>query len=125
MKFVKEVDVPSVKVMLDTFHMNIEEDSIGGAIRATKGLLGHFHTGECNRRVPGRGRTPWFEIAHALKDIGYKGNVCMEPFVRMGGRVGSDIKVWRELEPGITEAKMDADAKAALDFERIVLEGVR
>ena len=124
-KFVKEVGVPSVKVMLDTFHMNIEEDSIGSAIRSTKGLLGHFHTGECNRRVPGRGRTPWHEIALALKDIGYNGNVCMEPFVRMGGKVGEDIKIWRELEPGITEAKMDADAKAALDFERIVLEGVR
>ena len=123
-KFVKEVDVPSVKVMLDTFHMNIEEDSIGGAIRSTKGLLGHFHTGECNRRVPGRGRTPWHEIALALKDIGYDGNVCMEPFVRMGGKVGEDIKIWRELEPGISEAKMDADAKAALDFERIVFEGV-
>ena len=123
-KFVKEVDVPSVKVMLDTFHMNIEEDSIGGAIRSTKGLLGHFHTGECNRRVPGRGRTPWHEIACALKDIRYNGTVCMEPFVRMGGKVGEDIKIWRELEPGITEAKMDADAKAALDFERIVFEGV-
>ena len=123
-KFVKEVDVPSVKVMLDTFHMNIEEDSIGGAIRETKGLLGHFHTGECNRRVPGRGRTPWHEIATALKDIRYNGTVCMEPFVRMGGKVGEDIKIWRELEPGITEAKMDADAKAALDFERIVFEGV-
>ena len=124
-RFVQEVDVPSVKVMLDTFHMNIEEDSIGGAIRSTKGLLGHFHTGECNRRVPGRGRTPWFEIATALKDIGYDGNVCMEPFVRMGGKVGEDIKIWRELEPGISEAKMDADAKAALDFERIVFEGAR
>ncbi len=123
-KFVKEVDVPSVKVMLDTFHMNIEEDSIGGAIRSTKGLLGHFHTGECNRRVPGRGRTPWHEIATALKDIRYNGTVCMEPFVRMGGKVGEDIKIWRELEPGISEAKMDADAKAALDFERIVFEGV-
>ena len=43
----------------------------------------------------------------------------------MGGKVGEDIKIWRELEPGITESKMDADAKAALDFERIVLEGVR
>lgn len=124
-KFVKEVDVPSVKVMLDTFHMNIEEDSIGDAIRSTKGLLGHFHTGECNRRVPGRGRTPWHEIACALKAIGYKGNVCMEPFVRMGGKVGEDIKIWRELEPDISEARMDADAKAALDFERVVLEGVR
>ena len=123
-KFVKEVDVPAVKVMLDTFHMNIEEDSIGGAIRSTRGLLGHFHTGECNRRVPGRGRTPWHEIACALKDIGYDGNVCMEPFVRMGGKVGEDIKIWRELEPGISEAKMDADAKGALEFERIVFEGV-
>ena len=87
--------------------------------------VGHFHTGECNRHVPGRGRTPWHEIALALKDIGYNGNVCMEPFVRMGGKVGEDIKVWRELEPGIGETKMDADAKAALDFERIVFEGVR
>ena len=120
-KFVREVDVPSVKVMLDTFHMNIEEDSIGGAIRLTKGLLGHFHTGECNRRGPGRGRTPWAEIGAALKEIGYDGCVVMEPFVRMGGKVGEDIKVWRELEPGITEEKMDADAKEALEFQRKVL----
>jgi len=121
-RFVKEVDAPAVKVMLDTFHMNIEEDSIGGAIRSTKDLLGHFHTGECNRRVPGCGRTPWTEIAAALKEIGYDGNVVMEPFVRMGGQVGSDIKIWSELEPGITEEKMDADAKEALAFERKVFE---
>ena len=68
---------------------------------------------------------PWREIGEALRDIGYDGTVCMEPFVRMGGKVGEDIKIWRELEPGISEAKMDADAKAALDFERIVFEGVR
>ena len=55
--FVKEVGKPNVKVMLDTFHMNIEEDSIGGAIRTAGSLLGHLHTGECNRRVPGKGRT--------------------------------------------------------------------
>ena len=75
MKFVKEGGMPSVKVMLDTFHMNIEEDSIGGAIRSTNGLLGHFHTGEFNRRVPGRGRTPWHEITLALKDIGWTGKM--------------------------------------------------
>ena len=39
--------------------------------------------------------------------------------------MGEDITIWRELEPGIDEAKMDADAKAALYFERIVFEGVR
>ena len=119
--FVKEVGKPNVKVMLDTFHMNIEEDSIGGAIRTAGPLLGHFHTGECNRRVPGKGRTPWREIGEALRDIGYDGTIVMEPFVRMGGTVGADIKVWRELSQGADEVQMDHDALDALKFSRYML----
>jgi len=119
--FVKEVDKPNVKVMLDTFHMNIEEDSIGGAIRTAGPLLGHFHTGECNRRVPGKGRTPWREIGEALRDIGYNGTVVMEPFIKMGGQVGADIKVWRDLSQGADEAQMDQDARDALTFSRYML----
>ena len=121
-RFVREVDEPAVRVMLDTFHMNIEESDFGAAIRSAKGLLGHFHTGECNRLVPGKGRIPWREIASALRDIGYDGNVVMEPFVRMGGRVGSDIKVWRDLSHGATGEQLDADAAAALRFERYIFE---
>ncbi len=121
-KFVKEVDLPSVKVMLDTFHMNIEEDSMGDAIRATKGLLGHFHTGECNRRVPGKGRMPWREIGNALNDIGYEGLVCMEPFVRMGGTVGSDIKVWRDISRGADIVQLDREAAESVAFERYIFE---
>ncbi len=120
--FVREVDVPAVKLMLDTFHMNIEEDSMGGAIRAAKGLMGHFHTGECNRRVPGQGRMPWGEIGEALRDIGYDGTVCMEPFVRMGGTVGSDIKVWRDMSRGATLEQLDKDAAESVAFERSVFE---
>ena len=119
--FVKEVDKPNVKLMLDTFHMNIEEDSIGGAIRTAGPLLGHLHTGECNRRVPGKGRTPWREIGEALRDIDYDGTIVMEPFVKMGGTVGSDIKVWRDLSEGADEARMDQDARDALIFSRYML----
>ena len=119
--FVKEVGKPNVKVMLDTFHMNIEEDSIGGAIRTAGPLLGHLHTGECNRRVPGKGRTPWLEVGEALRDIGYDGTIVMEPFVKMGGTVGSDIKVWRDLSQGADEARMDQDAREALIFSRYML----
>jgi D-psicose/D-tagatose/L-ribulose 3-epimerase len=119
--FVTEVDKPNVKVMLDTFHMNIEEDSIGGAIRTAGPLLGHLHTGECNRRLPGKGRTPWREIGEALRDIGYNGTIVMEPFVKTGGTVGSEIKVWRDLSEGADEAKMDQDAKDALIFSRYML----
>lgn len=121
-QFVKEVGLPSVKVMLDTFHMNIEEDSMGDAIRSAKGLLGHFHTGEANRRVPGRGRMPWREIGNALQDIGYDGLVCMEPFVRMGGQVGSDIKVWRDISRGASIEQLDREAAESVAFERYIFE---
>ncbi len=121
-EFVKQVGHPNVKVMLDTFHMNIEEDSIGGAIRTAGNHLGHFHTGECNRKVPGKGRTPWREIGEALRDIGYNGGVVMEPFVRMGGKVGSDIKVWRDISRGASQDQLDSDAREALNFSRYMLE---
>jgi D-psicose/D-tagatose/L-ribulose 3-epimerase len=120
--FVEEVGSPSVKVMLDTFHMNIEEDSIGGAIRKAGARLGHLHTGECNRKVPGKGRIPWGEVGGALRDIGYKGSVVMEPFVTMGGKVGSDIKIWHDVSRGADESKLDRDARDALVFSRYVLE---
>ena len=46
--------------------------------------------------------------------------VVMEPFTKMGGTVGSEIKVWRESFHNADEAKMDADIKEALEFkERI------
>ncbi|EPR10350.1 sugar phosphate isomerase/epimerase family protein [Ruminiclostridium papyrosolvens] len=122
-EFIKAVDSPNVKLMLDTFHMNIEEDSLGDAIRTAGKYLGHFHTGECNRRVPGKGRIPWQEIGCALRDIGYNDAVVMEPFVLMGGQVGSDIKVWRDLSEGASSEQLDMNAKEALEFTKHVFEG--
>lgn len=116
-----EKEADNVKVMLDTFHMNIEEESIGNAIRTAGDLLGHFHTGECNRMVPGMGRTPWREIHDALKEIEYDGTVVMEPFVMPGGQVGKDVKVWREIIPDSSEKRLDLDAKKALEFQRYML----
>ncbi len=121
--FVKEVDCPNVWVMLDTFHMNIEETSIGAAIRTAGDLLGHFHTGECNRMVPGKGRTPWREIGEALAEIGYDKRVVMEPFVNMGGQVGQDIKIWRPICGDMTEEMLDRDARESLIFQRYMLDG--
>ena len=117
-QFVKEVDVPSVKVMLDTFHMNIEEDSMVSAIRQAGSLLGHFHVGENNRRLPGQGVLPWVEIGHALNEIGYNKAVVMEPFVMPGGGVGSDIKVWRTLKENPTAQRLDADAAQSVQYLR-------
>ncbi len=115
-EFVAQVGEPNVKVMLDTFHMNIEEENLLDAIRLAGDALGHVHVGENNRRLPGPGGLPWASIGGALREVGYTGHVVMEPFVLMGGRVGDDIKVWRDLAPGKTEADLDADAAASLRY---------
>lgn len=121
-QFVTEVDRDNVKVMLDTFHMNIEETSISAAIRTAGNLLGHFHTGECNRMVPGQGRMPWREIAEALHEIQYDGSVVMEPFVRRGGQIEKDIHIWRNMKTDISEEILDRDARNALLFEKYLFE---
>ena len=117
MDYIAQVDGDNVKVLLDTYHMNIEENNIGDAIRLVGDKLGSFHTGENNRRAPGRGHLDWDEIFQALKDINYTGRIVSEPFVAMGGEVGRDIKVWRDLDIP-TEENIDAEAAFLLAFER-------
>lgn len=122
LRYVDAVGNNRVGVMLDTFHMNIEEDNIGDAIRKAGDKLVHFHMGERNRKVPGKGTMPWAEIGQALRDINYQHAAVMEPFVLQGGRVGQDIKIWRNLLTDTSEAKLDADAKHSCEFVRHVFE---
>lgn len=117
-EYVRRVGSPNLKILLDSFHMNIEEDSFREAIRTAGDLLGHLHIGETNRRAPGRGRIPWHEIAAALKEIGYRGSIVMEPFLQPGGEVGRDISVFRDLADGLD---LDAEARRALAFVRSTL----
>lgn len=120
--YVKEVNEPNVKVMLDTFHMNIEEDNITEAIRLTSKHLGHLHIGEANRKVPGKGSLPWKEIGSALQDIEYDEYVVMEPFVKTGGQVGQDIKVWRDLSGNASEEQLDRELAESLEYVKSVFE---
>lgn len=117
-KYVDEVGSPNCKILLDTYHMNIEEDSFAGAIKLVGNRLGHFHVGESNRRPPcENGKMPWNEITDALKEIDYQGAIVMEPFIKMGGEVGRDIKVWRDISEGASESEMEqllADAAMML-----------
>lgn len=113
--YVEEIDNPFCGILLDTFHMNIEEDSIGDAITRAGKHLNSMHIGETNRKPPGLGRMPWGEIKDALDKINYQGSLVMEPFVNPGGKVGRDIGVWRELMPG---ANLDLEAAKAVQFVR-------
>lgn len=118
-QYVERVGSPNCKILLDTFHMNIEEDSFRGAIKTAGERLGHVHVGETNRKVPGCGRTPWSEIFGTLREIGYSGAIVMEPFLRPGGEVGRDIALYRDLSAGID---LDAEAVRGVRFIRKQLE---
>jgi D-psicose/D-tagatose/L-ribulose 3-epimerase len=113
LSYVQEVDSPSCRILLDTFHMNIEEDSIGEAIRNVGTYLSALHLGETNRKLPGLGRMPWAEIKQALDEIEFDGPLIMEPFILPGGQVGRDIGVYREI---IENPDLDALASASAEF---------
>jgi D-psicose/D-tagatose/L-ribulose 3-epimerase len=116
--FCSEVDHKNVCILLDTFHMNIEEDNIAKAIRSVGNKLGHLHVGEGNRKLPGEGSLPWEAIGKALRDINFDKGVVMEPFYYPGGQVGEDIKVWRDLSEGASFEEMNERIAGSLEFLR-------
>lgn len=119
--YIARVDSSNIGVLLDTYHMNIEEANIGDAIRLVGDRLTSFHTGENNRTAPGRGHLNWDEIFGALSEIGYKGRIVSEPFIMQGGEVGRDIHVFRDLIDDTSEARIDAEAAYLLNFEKEML----
>jgi D-psicose/D-tagatose/L-ribulose 3-epimerase len=92
---VDRVDHKSCGILLDTFHMNIEERSIGDAIRAAGPRMRHLHTCENDRGAPGSGHVPWDEVAKACNDIGYKGPMVIESFTNKVKSIARAAAIWR------------------------------
>lgn len=78
MRLVNELDCDNVGLMLDTFHMNIEDDSIEEGLRLAGDRLWHVHIADSNRRYPGSGHLDFPAVFSTLKDMGYEGYVSAE-----------------------------------------------
>lgn len=78
---VKSIAQENVGLLLDTFHMNIEEDSIEYSIKKSKGLLKHIHLADNNRKMPGFAHISFREIINALRELEFDGFMSFEPFV--------------------------------------------
>ena len=96
---VDRVDSSACGLLLDTFHMNIEEQSIGDAIRAAGPRMRHLHTCENDRGAPGSGHVPWEEVARACGDIGYKGPMVIESFTNKVKSIARAAAIWRSFAP--------------------------
>ena len=100
-EFVKRLGSPNARVLLDTFHMNIEEDSMVDAILEAGPWLGHFHVGGRTTAAPPLHQPPALEGHGRRPQAGeLPGAIVMEPFVLMGGTIPYDIKVWQDLSSG-------------------------
>jgi D-psicose/D-tagatose/L-ribulose 3-epimerase len=106
-EIVDRVDNPACGIMLDTFHMNIEEKSLGDAIRAAGPRLIHLHSCENDRGAPGSGNVAWDEVAQALKDINYDGPVVIESFTADVKSIAKAAAIWRPLANSQDELASD------------------
>lgn len=73
LEFIYKYDLDKIELLIDTFHMNIEESSIERAIKMAGPKLGHVHITDSNRRAPGGGHLNYNSILKVIKDTGYNG----------------------------------------------------
>jgi D-psicose/D-tagatose/L-ribulose 3-epimerase len=90
---------PAVKIMMDTFHANIEEKNLGRAMEIAGPNLIHVHANENDRGTPGTGHVAWSEVAAALKKINYGGALVIESFSTEVKEIARAAAVWRPLAP--------------------------
>lgn len=75
---IEKVGMNNAGLLLDTFHLSLEEKDIPEKIRKAGKMIKYVHLGDNNRQMPGYGNLPWEEIIQALKDIGYSGFISLE-----------------------------------------------
>ncbi|MED4599230.1 sugar phosphate isomerase/epimerase [Paenibacillus validus] len=112
----ERVNHSNVGFLLDTFHMNLEEKSIGDAIRAAGKHILNFHSCENDRGIPGTGHIPWEEVSKALQDIQYDGYVVIEAFTTDIKEIARAVSQWRPLA-----SSQDAIAAEGITFLKSVL----
>lgn len=77
----RQVNHSNFGILLDTFHMNIEEDSFKQAILSSANLLGHTHFADNNRKMPGYAHIDFELVVKSLTHIKYNGYISFEPIL--------------------------------------------
>lgn len=78
LELLDKVKRKNVGLLLDTFHMNIEEPSITESIRTAQNSLFHFHVADSNRWYPGAGHIDFRSVRDVLDRIGYRDFISAE-----------------------------------------------
>lgn len=111
LEVVERVNSAALGILLDTFHMNIEEKQQAAAIRLVGSRLAHFHACGSDRGTSGADHIAWPEIATALGEIDYQGALVIESFTPRNQTIARAAAIWRPLA-----ASQDALATDGLAF---------
>ncbi|MBN2355750.1 sugar phosphate isomerase/epimerase [candidate division KSB1 bacterium] len=71
LSFIDELKLDQVGLLLDSFHMNIEEPSVFRSIELAGNRIFHVHVADSNRWHPGAGHIDFIEFVRALDRSGY------------------------------------------------------
>ncbi len=99
MRLVSDIGHSSVGVMLDSFHMTLEERDLEQAFRACGSKLVHVQVSENYRGPPGSGQTRWDSFKRGLDAINYRGGVAIESFTPSVASLADAVCIWRLLAP--------------------------
>lgn len=109
----KAIDSPQLGLLLDLFHMNIEEKDIIQAFLQAGDRCFHVHACACDRGTPGTDTLPWPELFQALETIHYQGWIVIESFNAQDSELATSARVWRSLA-----SSSEAIARDGLKFLR-------
>ena len=99
LRLIDDINHSAAKVLLDSFHMSIEERNLEEAITKVGDKLIHVQVSENYRGIPGTGQTPWKSFANGLRNIGYKGVVSIESFTPDIQELAGAVCIWKNLAP--------------------------
>lgn len=106
-----DIGHPAARVMLDSFHMTIEEKDLGAAIRRAGDRLLHVQISENHRGIPGTGLTDWAAFADGLQAIQYDGSIVIESFTPENRDLAAAVCIWKRYC-----ADQDLFARQGLEF---------
>jgi sugar phosphate isomerase/epimerase len=103
LEMVKRVGHPNFGLMLDVYHMNIEDVNIYDSFREARDACWFIHFTDSNRKWPGSAHLDFDQITGVLDEIGYDGFVSLEiyPWPDPDTAAKSSIKFLRRYYPRV------------------------
>lgn len=96
-RLVNNIDHPAARVMLDSFHMTIEERDLEQAILTAGDKLIHIQVSENYRGTPGTGLTPWASFRSGIEKAGYQGAISIESFTPEIKELAGAVCFWKNM----------------------------